>query len=222
MPRFHAVVFDLDGTLLDTLSDIAAAANEVLVQHDAQPLPVNNYRHLVGDGVVSLFARAFSSESDDDPRIADCAMQFREAYGRTWNQQTQPYAGIIELLEMLSSQGIVTAVLSNKPHEFTKRCVGEFLGHHLFGSVLGQREGVPRKPHPAGAVEVAEQLGVPCQQCAYLGDTSTDMQTARAAGMFAVGVSWGFRPRQELVESGASRVIDDPLEFLELLEVEPT
>ena len=218
MTRFGAILFDLDGTLLDTLSDIASAANQVLVSHGFQALPVDRYRHLVGNGVVDLFTRALAKESKDDALIASCVSHFREAYGQTWNEQTKPYEGIPELLDLLEDHCVPTAVLSNKPHEFTQQCVQEFLGHHAFRCVLGQREGIPRKPHPAGALEIADQLAVSCENCIYVGDTCTDMQTAVAAGMFAVGVIWGFRPRQELVDYGAEEVIEHPLELLKLLD----
>ena len=220
MTQYRAVLFDLDGTLLDTLSDIAAAANHVLVRHGAQPLPVERYRDLVGDGVAKLFARALPGGADDDGLIASCVGNFREAYGQTWNCQTKPYEGIMELLQTLDDNSVQTAVLSNKPHVFTQQCINEFLGHHPFRCVLGQRDGVPRKPDPASALEIANQLGISFQNSVYVGDTCTDMQTAQATGMLAVGVTWGFRPRQELVEHGAQQIIDHPLELLKLLEIE--
>ncbi|MCH2128925.1 MAG: HAD family hydrolase [Pirellulaceae bacterium] len=219
MTDVHAVIFDLDGTLLDTLADIAAAANEVIVSQGAKALPVDTYRDLVGDGVVMLFARALGTNSVEDPRIPDCVVEFKHAYGRNWNQQTKPYDGIVELLAILQEHKIVTAVLSNKPHEFTQQCIREYLGHHPFDFIFGQRENVPPKPDPAGAYEIVNQAGVSQEQCVYVGDTCTDMQTACAAGMLPVGVSWGFRPVQELVEHGARHMIDHPLQLLELLGI---
>ena len=217
MAHFSTIIFDLDGTLLDTLADIAGAANHVLEQVGAPPEPVDRYRYYVGDGVVNLFSRALPEELRTDDNIQSCVNSFGEAYRQHWDIHTKPYRGIPELLASLVSSQLKTAVLSNKPHEFTKQCIAGFLPEHPFDLVLGQSELIPPKPDPTGLLHVVQTLKVTAENCLYVGDTATDMQTAVTVGMFAVGVTWGFRPRQELVESGAQALIDRPGELLQLI-----
>ena len=219
VPRFPAVVFDLDGTLLDTLADIAGAANHVLEQHGGAPFAIEAYRDLIGDGVTKLFSRTLPGHLCTDATIQRCVVECRDAYGRMCKMRTKPYDGVSELVRSLATNNILTAVLSNKPHDSTQRCVNHYCRRHAFQSVLGQREGVPPKPDPAGALEIARHLSVTPDECAYLGDTPTDMQTATAAGMFAVGVTWGFRSREELQADGARVLIEDSLELLPILEL---
>lgn len=215
--RDAAVIFDLDGTLLDTLADIAASANEVLQSLGYPTYDVEEYRLLVGSGVGRLFARALPPEAVDEARLNQCSQRFREAYGRQWSVRTTIYPGIPELLDALQQRGLRMAVLSNKPHAFTKRCTDHYLSRWPFEMVLGQRAEIPRKPHPAGALEILQHLAVPAQRCFYLGDADVDMQTATAAGLFPVGVLWGFRSAEELTHSGARALIGHPAELLDLL-----
>jgi phosphoglycolate phosphatase len=217
--QYAAIVFDLDGTLLDTLADIAQAANRVLVQRGLAAHPVDAYRQFVGEGVRVLFERSLPQVADDivpctDDIVAACAEDFRHAYAQCWNVQTRPYDGIDDLLSALVSRGVRLAVLSNKPDVFTKACVREYFSQFPFEAVLGQREGVPRKPDPAGAREIAALMNLAPERILYVGDTAIDMQTANAAGMFPVGVSWGFRPRSEMLAGGARAMIDRPAELL--------
>lgn len=214
---YSAVVFDLDGTLLDSLADIAHAANEVLVELGMPPHELDAYRYLVGEGVKVLFERAVPAEKREPAWIDRCVAGFRRTYERHWNQRSRPYEGIAELLDGLVQRGKRLAVLSNKPQEFTERCVREFFAAWPFDLVLGQREGIPRKPDPAGAIEIARRWNLAPAACLYLGDTSIDMQTAVRAGMHAVGVLWGFRPRQELEEHGAAAIVAHPREVLTLV-----
>jgi phosphoglycolate phosphatase len=213
----RAVLFDLDGTLLDTLADIASAANEVLERHGLPAHPAEAYRRFIGDGVAMLFRRALPPEHAEPERVARCVADFREAYGRGWNVHTRPYAGISELLDALVSRGLGLTLLSNKPDDFTRLCASAYLARWPFRAVLGQREGTPRKPDPAGALEIVHRLGVPAGQFLYVGDSAVDMETARRAGMRPVGVSWGFRPAEELWAAGAEAVIAHPAELLEVL-----
>jgi len=223
MPRpntmsFSAVIFDLDGTLLDTLQDIADSANRVLA---AAGLPVHDvraYRYYVGDGIGQLIERIVPPDLPDRvatmARIADA---YRQDYGRNWNVATRPYPGVPELLDELSARGVKMAVLSNKPHEFTVRCVTAQLGRWRFEQVLGADDSLPRKPDPTGALRIAARCGVPPGEFLYVGDTATDMQTARNAGMAAVGVLWGFRDRRELESAGAWRIVERPEEVVALM-----
>jgi phosphoglycolate phosphatase len=216
--RFSAVLFDLDGTLLDTLADIAHSANHVLADLGFPTHDIDAYRHFVGEGLVVLFRKALPADVNADEVMPRCAERFREAYGREWNVRTRPYDGIRELLDALTARPIEMAVLSNKPDAFTRKCVQEYLPEYKFRVVLGQRDSVPRKPDPAGAIEIINEMGIPAEQFLYLGDSSIDMQTATAAGMYAVGALWGFRSLQELQQNGAKTVISQPTDLLELFD----
>jgi len=208
-------MFDLDGTLLDTLADIGEAANRVLVQRGFAPHPLDSYRYFVGEGLRVLIERSVPGGTCSDELLAAYAEEFRQAYAESWNVHTRPYEGIEELLSALVARGVRLAVLSNKPDAFTKSCVEEYLARFPFEWVLGQRDGTPRKPDPAGALEIAAAMDLPPGRFLYLGDTAVDMQTALAAGMFPVGALWGFRPLSELQSGGAQAVIERPGELLQ-------
>ncbi len=216
--RYSAALFDLDGTLLDTLADIADAANTVLDSLGFPTHPTQAYRWMVGAGVRELFQRALPGESRSEGLVERCTADFAEAYGRTWNVKTRPYDGVPELLGELAGRGIRMAVLSNKPDDFTKRCVGFYFPDGTFDHVLGQREGIPRKPDPAGALEIAGSMGIPAERFVYLGDTAVDIRTALAAGMYPVGALWGFRPREELAGAGARALLRRPSDLLAIVD----
>lgn len=215
---FDAVLFDLDGTLLDTLEDIADAANRVLARHRYPIHPVAAYRFFVGEGARTLVERTLPEAARDDDTIDRMYAEFRGAYARNWDAKTRAYRGVPEMLDGLVERGFKIAVLSNKPDDFTRRCVEELLGEWKFDVVLGHHDGVPAKPDPAGALRVAEELGVPPERILFVGDSSIDMRTAVAAGMFPVGVLWGFRPREELETNGARAIIEVPDELIALLQ----
>ncbi len=215
--KYDAAVFDLDGTLLDTLRDIADSVNRVLEKMGFEPHPLDRYRTMVGDGVEVLARRALPKGHDDAKNLAALAAAYREDYGRNWAVHTAPYRGIAELLRGLNQRGIRMAVLSNKPHAFTVQCVERFLPDAKFEMVQGSGLQFPNKPDPAGALHIAGQMHLPPERFLYLGDTNTDMRTAIAAGMFPVGATWGFRDRKELVESGALATVDHPVGVLGLL-----
>lgn len=216
--RFSAVLFDLDGTLLDTLADIAHSANDALEKLDYPTHEIGAYRMFVGDGLRMLFRRALPDEARTEAVIDRCAEGFRDAYSRQWNVHTRPYNGVCDLLDALMARDIKMAVLSNKPDLFTKRCIDEYLPQYPFEKVFGHRDGVPRKPDPAGANEIIRALNVRTEQVAYLGDSATDMKTAVAVGMYPVGALWGFRSRDELQQNGAEALINTPTEMLDLLD----
>ena len=209
-----AVLFDLDGTLLDTLDDLADAANRVLA---GAGLPIHDraaYRHFVGDGSRMLITRALPPEHRRTEMIATCLERFKADYGRHWAEATRPYPGIPELLASLYGRGIPCGVVTNKPHPFACRCVRHYFPGGAFGIVLGQQEGLPLKPDPRSALMAAAHLRVAASQCLFLGDSGVDMETARSAGMLPLGAAWGFRPRDELSRSGAHAVIQHPGEVL--------
>jgi phosphoglycolate phosphatase len=214
---YQAVIFDLDGTLLDTLEDLGEAVNRVLSAWGFPVHPIDAFRFFIGDGVAKLIERALPEDKRDAETLRSCLEAFRADYDRHWNIKTRPYHGIGALLDELTARGLKQAILSNKPHEFTGLCVRELLPKWSFDAVIGQREGVPMKPDPAGALEIARTLGTPPEDFLYLGDTAVDIRTAIAAGMTPVGALWGFRPAKELRESGATILIEQPLEILKLL-----
>lgn len=205
-----AIVFDLDGTLLDSLRDIAEAGNRVLAQFGFPSHPVDRYRTMVGDGVEVLARRILPETSRDPATIAAVGSAYRADYAKNWEVHSAPYEGVTDLLATLAERKIRTAVLSNKPHNFTLRCVRRFLAGHTFAIVLGAGSAFAHKPDPAGALHIAKELGIAPARCLYVGDTDTDMKTATAAGMFAVGALWGFRSREELVASGATVLAEKP------------
>lgn len=211
-----AIVFDLDGTLIDSLRDIAEAANAALSDLGFPIHPPDCYRQFVGDGVRVLFERALPASDREPTLVTECATGFARHYAQGWNRHTRLYPGIGEMLDLISRRGIRLAVLSNKPHPFTCQCVKHFLSAWNFEVVAGQKEGIPKKPDPAGAWAVAEQLGLDPALLAYVGDSSVDMQTARNAGLDPIGVSWGFRSREELWRHGARVVIDEPRQLLDV------
>ena len=215
--EFKAVIFDLDGTLLDTLNDLADAGNRVLSDAGFPVHPVDSYRYFVGDGLATLILRILPGDMRRDEQVQRVGKAFREAYAKNWNAKTKVYKGIGTLLDGLKKNELPINVLSNKPHDFTEICVREFLGEWTFAHVMGNRVGLAKKPDPAGALEIAGKLGFASSEIIYVGDTATDMKTAVAAGMYPVGVLWGFRTAGELEESGAARLVEHPEEILELL-----
>ena len=215
MPAPSAAIFDLDGTLLDTLDDLADSANEALATAGLPTHPVDAYRTFVGEGINTLVQRIVPQGGNDET-VSRVLALYREAYGRRWNNKTRPYHGMTDMLQALGALHVKLAVLSNKPQKFTELCMAHHLPDYPFAMVLGQRDHVPRKPDPAAAFEIAEAFGVPPGEVIFVGDTKTDMDTARAAGMRPIGVSWGFRPVEELKAHGAERIIDHPSELLEL------
>ena len=214
---YRAVIFDLDGTLLNTLDDIADSANVVLAEHGYPPHPADDYRFFIGGGVDILFEKALPQHARRAKTIGACAERFREVYKNGWDTKTQTYDGTGELLDGLVARGLELAVLSNKPHAFTKICVDRYLSQWPISLVLGQRNGIPAKPDPTGALEIAGELDIDPSAFLYLGDSATDMKTACAAGMFAVGALWGFRPEEEMREAGAQSLIAKPTDLLDLL-----
>ena len=213
--RFKAVIFDLDGTLLDTLEDLGESMNSVLLNMGFSQHPIEAYKLFVGDGMEELARRVLPQGNRDGGTVRACVEAMRGEYGKRWHTKTKPYKGICEMLNELVHAGVFLSVLSNKPHDFTKEVV-RFYFDGKFKLVYGS--GVfPRKPDPAGALHVARESGFSVQEFLYVGDTGTDMRTARAAGIISAGVLWGFRSRAELLEFGASVVVSDPGEILDLI-----
>ena len=212
--RYDAIVFDLDGTLLDTLEELGAITNTVLEGHGFPAHPLASYRYFVGEGAETLIVNALGDHGSDKGLVRRCLGQFLHIYRSTCGDRSRLYPGILDLLDKLVRKNIKLTVLSNKPHELTLKNIELFLPDVPFDLVFGQREGVPKKPDPAGALDIAERLGIVPSRFLYLGDTSIDMRTAVAAGMVPVGVLWGFRDKEELVSNGAKHLIEKPGDLL--------
>ena len=208
-----AVLFDLDGTLLDTLQDIASAANRVMEKHGFPVHPVDAYRFFIGHGSRTLAERALPPDRRHAEIVDQCTAEFLETYDAGWDRATRPFDGIYDMLDFLVKKGVRLAVLSNKAHVFTVQCVARFFERYEFDVVLGQQEGLPLKPDPAGALKVVWEMNLEPRDFIYVGDSATDMKTARAAGIYAVGVLWGLRDEAELKAAGADKLVSSPLEI---------
>lgn len=212
-----AVIFDLDGTLLDTLEDIAGALNRVFARRGLVTHPVDSYRYFVGSGAEELVIRALPEGERNRHTVGELVTAFQAEYRSSWNLKTRAYPGVSEMLDRLRRDGIPSAVLSNKPETFTALAAREYFPDHPFAAVIGQRDGSPIKPDPWGAREIARTFGIRAREIILLGDTGVDMETAKRAGNIPVGASWGFRPVEELLEHGAGAIIDLPEEIFGLL-----
>ncbi len=215
--KYKAILFDLDGTLLNTLEDIAHSLNSVLRDHGLPTHPVNKFRYMVGDGRFELVRRAVSEYREDESFLRKIVSEMDERYAQCWKEKTRPYEGVDQMLNMCRRSGLVMCVLSNKKHEFTQEMVSSFFSSHSFELVAGHRENIPLKPDPVAALSIAEELGVKPDRFLYMGDTNTDMQTAVSSGMYPIGVLWGFRDRRELEEAGARTILKLPREIESLL-----
>ncbi len=215
---FKAVIFDLDGTLLDTLNDLADSMNNVLKRYDLPIHNIESYKYMIGDGVESLVRRALPWRIKKPETVSKLIAEYRSEYEKNWKINTRPYYGINELITLIKLRNLKLAVLSNKPNDSTEMCVREFLPFEKFDIILGHRPGYKLKPDPGGAVEISLLLEVQPEQILYLGDTGVDMQTAVAANMYPVGALWGFRTGDELKKNGAKILIEKPYDLLKLLD----
>lgn len=210
-----AVIFDLDGTLADTIASITYCGNLALSRFGLSSFGEEDYKHFVGDGAAMLIRRALLAAGDERLEHFDEVYEaYLEIFAKDCMYQVKPYEGICALLEELKRLSVRIAVLSNKPDRDSLRVVEALFGKGYFDFVQGQRADIPRKPDPAGVYRIMEALVLPAGDFLYVGDSGVDMKTGRAAGIFTVGVLWGFRDRKELVENGADAVISKPLELL--------
>ena len=214
----QAVIFDLDGTLIDSLGDLADAMNTVLERMGHPTHPREDYRYFIGDGIENLVRRTLPPEAISNTNIPEVVSLMRKEYATRWTATTRPFPGIPELLAELDARSITTAVLSNKPDGPTKQIVGELFPDNPFAVVRGAVEGVPLKPDPTSSFDVLSTLGVPAERTVYVGDTSIDMETGQNAGIRPVGVTWGFRPAQELVDAGSDHIINEPIDLVDFID----
>jgi phosphoglycolate phosphatase len=210
------LIFDLDGTLVDSLKGLAASLNHAL---ENAGLPVHSLeavRGFIGNGARILITRAAPKDADE-ALLDRLENGFKADYDLNWPSGTFPYEGITELLESLQAKGIPLAVLSNKPHPFTSTIVARVFPGIDFKVVLGQLPGIPHKPDPSGALEIANLFGLLPGECTVIGDSTMDLETARNAGMAAIAVTWGFHDRERLIEAGAERIAENPDALLAML-----
>ncbi len=215
---FLGVTFDLDGTLLYTLKDIAYSANHALAAHGFSGHSLETYRWLVGDGTRTLIERALPVGTRSEETVSACVHTYLDYYSRNWAAHTCRYAGIETVLNRLADMDMSLAVLSNKPHRFTRLCVQTFLNQWHFDPILGQRGGTPKKPSPVLAQQIIDRFGTDPGRILYVGDSGIDMKTAVNAGMYPVGALWGFRSADELVDAGARSLLNRPSDLLPLIE----
>jgi phosphoglycolate phosphatase len=215
--RFTAMICDLDGTLVDSLADLGQSMNAVLAQEGLPVHPLPAYRYFVGNGMEKLAERALPPDWRQPAKVADMARRMRRVYDDSWTNNSAPYDGIPAMLANAAARGLTLGVLSNKIDELTRVIVAHFFPEVPFAAVAGAREQVPKKPHPQAALAMAGRMEVEPCDCIFLGDTAVDMQTAGAAGMYAVGVEWGFREAGELIDAGARLILSHPRELEELL-----
>jgi phosphoglycolate phosphatase len=215
MPKL--IIFDLDGTLLDTIEDLANSVNYALTQHNLPIHPVESYRFFVGNGVNKLLERALPEDKRTTDYVSMLKVDFLRHYFVHSEECTRPYPGIPELLASIQEKGIKLAVASNKMHEATVKLINRFFPEIPFAALLGQREGFPVKPNPGVLEEIIRTAGVEKEEVLYVGDSGVDVATAFNAKVPFVGVLWGFRPRKELEEVGATAFVENTEELFKMV-----
>ncbi len=216
---YKVCIFDLDGTLADTIESMAYSANKVLAELGLETQPSEHFKYFAGDGAKELCKRCLRAAGDEEcVRYEEMCKRYKEYFSQYCLYKAEPYEGILELLEEMKRQGKKITVLSNKPHLQAIDVIAGIFGKDCFDYVQGQMDDIPRKPDPTGALYIASKFGAEPQECLYIGDTSTDMQTGKAAGMFTIGVLWGFRTREELEEHHADRIVESPADIVALME----
>lgn len=212
----QGVIFDLDGTLLDTIADLAYSVNSVLERHGYRQHSVEAYTQFIGDGMEMLIQRAVGDTIPND-EIGELVSELKEEYAKNWNRTTKPYPGIPELLQELSHKKIKISVFSNKAHEFTVSMVTNYFPDIPFDVILGLQDSIPRKPDPSGALLIARTMRIEPAQIAMIGDSVTDITMAHSCGMCAVAVSWGYRPVELLKQHNPEAIAHTPEEIMHII-----
>lgn len=216
--KYRLCIFDLDGTTADSVGAIAYTANKCLELFGLKPNPVEDYKLFAGEGQFELIKRALKAAGDTDLSLYDQVMpKYIELFEIGCTYQVTSFPGVYDTLEKLKENGVLIAILSNKHHANTLKVVEEVYGANYFDYVLGQKETHQRKPSPEGVYIILKEFNIKPEECLYIGDTGTDMETGKNAGVDTVGVTWGFRTRDELISADAKYVIDEPKEILRLI-----
>jgi phosphoglycolate phosphatase len=213
------VIFDLDGTLLNTLQDLADCTNYILRKKNYPKHPLDSFRYFVGNGIRKLIERAIPESERIPEKIDEITADFMAYYHLHNAEKTAPYKGIIPMLTELNRRNILIAVASNKAHEIMTPLMEHYFPGINFAAILGNRQGVPTKPDPAIVKEILQITGISEKETLYAGDTSVDMNTATAAGLAKIGVLWGFRTKEELVAAGADYLVEKPEEILKIIGI---
>lgn len=211
------IIFDLDGTLIDSVEDIALCMNEVLQNNKLKTYEINQYKYFVGGGVDILVENILKDQNINLSIKTNLAKQFKDIYETNVHHNTKPYEDIEKLLEELERREFKIGVLSNKPDKFTKAYVAKFFSKYNIQEIHGQKENIPKKPDPTAAINIADNFDILCEEVYFVGDTMIDMQTANNANMLSIGVLWGFRDEEELKEHKAQYIIKTPLEILDII-----
>lgn len=209
-------MFDLDGTLLDTLHDLADAVNTGLERLGLPVHEIDKFRYFVGEGREEMARRALPENCRDSATTGRLVEYINEYYSLHWADHTRPYEGVPEMLDALQSKGIKLTIFSNKPHDFTSEIVSGMLRAWNFEVVIGASSEVPKKPDATGALKICSFLNMSPENFIYLGDSGVDMLTAVKAGMYPVGALWGFRTAEELTDCGAKLLAKHPSDLLQL------
>ncbi len=215
MHMIKAIIFDLDGTLLDTLADIVISANTVLVEHGFEPHDYDNYKNFIGNGAHVLIQKATGSE---DPDIVDEVLaDYLTYYNEHSTDKTTPYEGVMEVLKACQEKSIPISIVSNKPHASTVKAVKHYFSDVEFFAIEGQSEGVPTKPDPTKVLRILNDLKVLPEEALFIGDSNVDMMTGQNAKVPTIGCCYGFRGRRELEEAKADMLVESPIEILNYL-----
>ncbi|MDP4118628.1 MAG: HAD family hydrolase [Bacillota bacterium] len=213
-----ACIFDMDGTTVNSLNSIAYFANNALAQFGFPPIEKEKYKYLVGNGASVLVKRMIDIVGGTQEDYINVLNFYNSTYDNDFMYLTEPYEGIPEMLKMLKGFGIKTAIVSNKPHSTAKKISDKLFGDKLIDICRGAKEGVPLKPDPTVVVEVMKAFHITSDECLYIGDTAVDMMTGKNAGIYSIGVLWGFRGADELREGGANEITNDPMRIAFLAE----
>jgi len=217
--KFKGIIFDLDGTLVNSLEDIADAMNSVLQNLNYPTHSYETYQYFIGSGLRNLVSKSLPSTHNEDKHIDHCYQLMIEEYSVNCTRKTKPYDGITELLDYLVSNNIKLSVFSNKSDELTKKITNELFPGY-FDPIIGLTVEALKKPNPSEAIEISKKLGLKTEEIIFVGDSCIDMQTATNANMHAVGVSWGYRPEDELIAQGAKHVLYHPLDLIQILQLD--
>jgi len=213
-----ACIFDMDGTVSNTINSIAYFANNALNKAGFPSIETELYKKLVGNGAKVLVERMLKTVGADESYYEEVAREYNTKYDADFLYLTEPYEGIIDMLKALKEMGIKSAILSNKPHSTALKVSDALFSKELIEVCYGGRDGVALKPDPAGVFEILDELSLSKEECLYIGDTATDMKTGKGAGLYTVGVLWGFRDKQELEDGGADEIISHPSQLIDIIK----